>query len=39
MNVRKYQENHKVSSQVAARKCRYQFFQEIMLKYNKIISL
>lgn len=34
VDVKKYQEEHKVSSQVAARECRYQFFQDIMVKYS-----
>ncbi|WNF37063.1 tRNA lysidine(34) synthetase TilS [Bacillaceae bacterium IKA-2] len=34
VNVGKYQEDHKVSLQVAARECRYRFFEEVMIKYK-----
>ncbi|MFC4323920.1 tRNA lysidine(34) synthetase TilS [Litchfieldia salsa] len=34
INVKKYQEDMRVSSQVAARDCRYEFFKEMMEKYE-----
>lgn len=34
VNVGKYQEEHKVSVQVAARECRYRFFKEVMTKHK-----
>lgn len=37
LNVVKYQEEHKVSVQVAARECRYHFFQEVMTKHNATV--
>ncbi|RXJ00925.1 tRNA lysidine(34) synthetase TilS [Anaerobacillus alkaliphilus] len=33
-NVKQYQETHKVSVQVAARECRYQFFELVMQNYK-----
>ena len=34
INVRNYQKTYQLSSQVAARNCRYQFFEQIMVKYH-----
>ncbi|MCT8136386.1 tRNA lysidine(34) synthetase TilS [Anaerobacillus sp. CMMVII] len=34
INVRQYQEQHKLSSQVAARECRYDFFSSVMNKHG-----
>lgn len=34
INVRRYQEEHKLSSQVAARECRYRFFETVLQKYK-----
>ncbi|MFD1736916.1 tRNA lysidine(34) synthetase TilS [Bacillus salitolerans] len=34
INVREYQEENGLSSQVAARECRFSFFQEVMRKYK-----
>lgn len=37
VNVENYQKVHKVSVQVAARECRYRFFQEVMTKHNTTV--
>ncbi|WP_078378374.1 tRNA lysidine(34) synthetase TilS [Sutcliffiella halmapala] len=34
IDVPAYQHEHKLSAQVAARECRYQFYQEVMTKYG-----
>ncbi|MCA1032821.1 tRNA lysidine(34) synthetase TilS [Bacillus timonensis] len=34
VDVKSYQEQHKVSAQIAARECRYQFFKEVMERQN-----
>lgn len=34
INVRQYQIEHQLSSQVAARECRYRFFEDVMKKYQ-----
>lgn len=34
IDVNTYQQNHKVSLQVAARECRYQFFKEVITKHK-----
>ncbi|MFN7253010.1 MAG: tRNA lysidine(34) synthetase TilS [Anaerobacillus sp.] len=34
INVRQYQEEYKLTSQVAARECRYQFFESVLQKHS-----
>jgi tRNA(Ile)-lysidine synthase len=34
INVRQYQEEHNLTSQVAARECRYQFFESVLQKHS-----
>lgn len=34
INVTKYMEDHKLSTQIAARECRYDFYDQVMKKYD-----